>query len=100
MAGDGGDRARFERTGREVVTIGVLVWLYVKHPMRYRPIRTVLLITVIPPLVPAGTIAALAMVLPSVELSVETPGNELPAGQTDRNPSGPDGTTVKFNEYA
>lgn len=28
-----------------VVTIGVLVWLYVKHPMRYRPIRTVLLIT-------------------------------------------------------
>jgi PAP2 superfamily len=28
-----------------VVTIGVLIWLYVKHPMRYRAIRTVLIIT-------------------------------------------------------
>jgi hypothetical protein len=28
-----------------VVTIGVLVWLYVKHPLRYRSIRTVLLTT-------------------------------------------------------
>lgn len=28
-----------------VVTIGVLVWLYLKHPMRYRAIRSVLLIT-------------------------------------------------------
>ena len=28
-----------------VVTIGVLVWLYVKHPLRYRSIRSVLLIT-------------------------------------------------------
>lgn len=25
-----------------VVTIGVLVWLYIRHPLRYRPIRTVL----------------------------------------------------------
>ena len=25
-----------------VVTIGVLVWIYVRHPLRYRPIRTVL----------------------------------------------------------
>jgi hypothetical protein len=28
-----------------VVTIGVLVWLYLKHPLRYRAIRSVLLIT-------------------------------------------------------
>jgi hypothetical protein len=28
-----------------IVTIGVLVWLYLKHPMRYRSIRSVLLIT-------------------------------------------------------
>jgi hypothetical protein len=28
-----------------VVTIGVLLWLYVKHPARYRSIRTVLVIT-------------------------------------------------------
>jgi hypothetical protein len=28
-----------------LVTIGVLVWLYVKHPLRYRPIRSVLIIT-------------------------------------------------------
>ena len=28
-----------------VVTIGVLVWLYVKHPLRYRSIRTVLIVT-------------------------------------------------------
>ncbi len=27
------------------VTIGVLVWLYVRHPLRYRPIRTVLYTT-------------------------------------------------------
>ncbi len=25
-----------------IVTIGVLVWIYVRHPLRYRPIRTVL----------------------------------------------------------
>jgi hypothetical protein len=28
-----------------IVTIGVLVWLYRKHPLRYRSIRTVLIIT-------------------------------------------------------
>jgi PAP2 superfamily len=28
-----------------IVTIGVLVWLYVKHPLRYRAIRSVLIIT-------------------------------------------------------
>jgi hypothetical protein len=28
-----------------VVTIGVLVWLYIKHPLRYRSIRTVLIAT-------------------------------------------------------
>jgi hypothetical protein len=28
-----------------VVTIGVLVWLYLCHPLRYRPIRSVLLLT-------------------------------------------------------
>lgn len=28
-----------------VVTIGVLVWLYMKHPLRYRSIRSVLIVT-------------------------------------------------------
>jgi hypothetical protein len=28
-----------------IVTIGVLVWLYLKHPLRYRAIRSVLIIT-------------------------------------------------------
>ncbi|HWC33888.1 MAG TPA: phosphatase PAP2 family protein [Mycobacteriales bacterium] len=28
-----------------VVTIGVLVWLYVRHPLRYRSIRSVLIVT-------------------------------------------------------
>lgn len=28
-----------------VVTIGVLVWLYVKHPLRYRSMRSVLIVT-------------------------------------------------------
>jgi hypothetical protein len=28
-----------------IVTIGVLVWLYVRHPLRYRPIRTVIYTT-------------------------------------------------------
>jgi hypothetical protein len=28
-----------------VVTIGVLIWLYVKHPLRYRAMRTVLILT-------------------------------------------------------
>lgn len=28
-----------------IVTIGVLVWLYVRHPLRYRPIRAVLYLT-------------------------------------------------------
>src|SRR4051794_41856473 len=28
-----------------VVTIGVLVWIYVKHPLRYRSIRSVLFAT-------------------------------------------------------
>jgi hypothetical protein len=28
-----------------IVTIGVLVWLYVKHPLRYRAIRSVLVVT-------------------------------------------------------
>src|SRR5580704_3181308 len=52
------------------------------------------------PLVPAGTMAAFAITLPSVEFKVETPGNPLPAGHTERKPRDWDGTTVKFNEYA
>src|ERR1700728_2987207 len=56
--------------------------------------------TVTPPRLPAGTMAAFAITLPSVEFSVETPGYPLPAGHTDKKPSGPSGTTVKFKEYA
>src|SRR5580658_6692435 len=56
--------------------------------------------TVIAPLAPAGTIAALALILPSEELRVETAGCGCPDGHTERNPSGPKGTTVRFSEYA
>jgi hypothetical protein len=33
-------------------------------------------------------------------LIVDTPGYAAPAGHTDRNASGPGGTTVMFSEYA
>src|ERR1043166_1347145 len=55
---------------------------------------------VIEPLTPAGTIAAFALIRPSAELSVETEGCGCPAGQTERKPSGPGGTTVRLSEYA
>src|SRR5580700_10621850 len=55
----------------------------------------------IAPLVPATTMAALAMTPPGAgSLSVDTPGYGCPTGHTDRNESGPGGTTVMFSEYA
>src|SRR5580704_2743010 len=56
--------------------------------------------TVIAPFAPAGTMAALALILPSEEFRVETEGCDCPAAHTERNPSGPKGTTVRFREYA
>src|SRR5258708_37741780 len=56
--------------------------------------------TVIAPLVPAGTTAAFAFVRPSEEFRVETLGCDWPVGHTDKNPSGPKGTTVILSEYA
>src|SRR5271165_5805970 len=53
-----------------------------------------------PPARPAGTIAAFATTLPSRELSVETSGCGLAAGQSVRNPSPPCGTAVTFSEKA
>src|SRR5260370_3522237 len=44
--------------------------------------------------------AALALILPSLELRVETEGCDSPAGQTERKPRAPSGTTVRFREYA
>jgi hypothetical protein len=55
---------------------------------------------VIPPLVPAGTIAALAITNPSGEFSVDTVEEGCPAGHLDRKPSGPRGTTVMLRAYA
>src|SRR4051794_39503480 len=52
------------------------------------------------PFVPAATMAALALILPSVEFRVETVGWAWPAGQTERKPNGPRGTTVRLSEYA
>src|SRR5438045_2033465 len=52
------------------------------------------------PFVPAGTIAALALIRPSNEFRVETTGCDWPVGQAERKPSEPDGTTVRFKEYA
>ena len=51
------------------------------------------------PLIPAGTIAAFAFTLPS-EFSVDTEGCVSPAGQIERYPRRPGGTTVMFREYA
>src|SRR5271166_3665897 len=53
------------------------------------------------PPAPAGTIAALAFVRPSVEFRVETVGWSSPVGQIVKYPKCcPAGTTVTFNEYA
>src|SRR5271156_3023551 len=49
---------------------------------------------------PAGTIAAFALVRPSGEFKVDTAGCPSPSGQIVRCPSGPGGTTVTFSEYA
>ena len=51
------------------------------------------------PLVPAGRMAATALVRPS-ELRLEASGCGCPQGKAVRNPSGPCGTTVIFSEYA
>src|SRR5689334_1476360 len=57
--------------------------------------------TSIEPLVPVGTIAALARIEPSGEFSVETSGCGCPVGQTARKPSVPvRGTTVTLSAYA
>ena len=58
--------------------------------------------TLTPPPIPAGTIAALALIRPSKELRVETTGWDCPVGQMVRNPRVPPcgGTTVTFSEYA
>src|SRR5258708_26169603 len=50
--------------------------------------------------VPAGTMAALALMRPSSEFSVEARGRACPLGQTVRYPREPWGTTVTFREYA
>src|SRR5580765_7713345 len=60
-------------------------------------------LTVIAPAVPAGTIAALAIVwLAAAQLSVETFGSVAPVGHTLRNPNGlaPVFVTVMLSEYA
>src|SRR5215813_8679837 len=57
--------------------------------------------TLTAPLVPATTIAAFALILPSREFSVETVGCGWPAGQIVKYPSVPVvGTTVTLSEYA
>lgn len=50
------------------------------------------------PLVPAGTIAPLAVTAPVSAFKVETSGCVLPVGQTDKYPRYPWGTTVKLSE--
>src|SRR5580692_3658462 len=55
----------------------------------------------IAPLVPATTMAALAITPPETgSFRVDTLGYGAPAGHTDRNESGPGGTAVMFSEYA
>ena len=50
------------------------------------------------PFVPAGTIAALATIVPVSAFKVDTNGLGCPVGHAARNPKGPLGTTAKFNE--
>ncbi len=54
--------------------------------------------TLTAPFKPAGTIAALALMRPSKEFSVETKGCGEPDGQSVRNASAWAGTTVAFSE--
>jgi len=57
--------------------------------------------TLMPPPVPAGTMAAFARIEPAPKFSVETTGFGAPVGQTVRYPPGGvvgGETTVKFNE--
>src|SRR4051812_31397732 len=53
-----------------------------------------------PPAAPAGTITAIASMAPYGILIVDTNGCAIPVGHVLRNPSGPVGAAVKFNEYA
>src|SRR5260370_1416895 len=55
--------------------------------------------TLAAPPVPPGTTAALALMRPSSEFSVEARGRACPLGQTVRYPREPWGTTVTFREY-
>jgi hypothetical protein len=52
------------------------------------------------PFVPAGRMAATALVRPSMELRLDASGCGCPQGNAVRNPNGPCGTTVMFSEYA
>lgn len=51
---------------------------------------------------PAGTMAALATIVPVGSFKVETTGFDCPVGHTVKYPRGcpPMGTAVKLNEYA
>src|SRR5437879_12078387 len=53
-----------------------------------------------PPLIPVGTMAAPALMRPSIELSVELNGSGWPQGNIVKNPSEPWGTTVTLTEKA
>src|ERR1700674_2564723 len=55
--------------------------------------------TLTAPFEPAGTMAALDLTLPSIELSVATSGWDCPEGHRVRYPSVPRGTTATFREY-
>lgn len=52
------------------------------------------------PFVPAGRMAATALVRPSMELRLDASGCGCPQGKAVKKPSTPCGTTVKFSEYA
>jgi hypothetical protein len=52
------------------------------------------------PPVPANTMAALDLIRPSSELRVEARGCVCPVGHMVMKPSGPEGTTTTFTEYA
>src|ERR1022692_99160 len=75
------------------VTIGA------KYPLMSITTSVALLAnTSMEPMVPAGTMAALAVTVPVIAFKLEACGFACPVGHVVRYPSGPPGTAVKFSE--
>ena len=75
------------------------------HGAKYPLMSTIISVAsltkmLIPPPIPAGTIAAFATTVPLQSFSVDTIGSGCPAGQTVTHPNAAGGSAVMFSEYA